>query len=565
MKHHALALLALASLTPGASADERGETSWEHAPSAYKTPAGLVRGGAFIDLILPMPPAAAGLRTDVWGAKLTGPRDPENGLESPDFSYWCMNVQHEQADGKEHMFAVRWPESSVKGHMAWPKSTVVHAVADSPTGPFRVIREIGPGHNVNRYRAKDGTQVLYVNGGGYSAKTVAGPWKPFRFVYDNRGTPSGEMTNHSFTLREDGSVLMISRGGRTWISEDGLKPYRKITDKSAYPPIKGEFEDPVVWRDEVQYHLIVNDWFGRTAFHLRSKDGAHWVWDAGVAYDTTVARRADGSRENWYKFERPQVRQDQYGRATHIYFAVIDTRKDLDRANDGHGSKIIAMPLALQRRLEILNPAPIDAATREIAVRIRAEAGFAPQEEVDTASLRFGAPTEVDFGRGCKPVATRADGADLIVTFEAAGNGFTSADFVGKLLGADRKGALLHGYARIPGQSYAEPMVDAPPVTFTPEGARVIVENFGLTASHPGKATLTVTGADGVRRTVEAAVPAIAPYASAAVTLPVDFQKLGDRAATPVELRLDCGGVPSVQRHTLKSPPAQAESARPTR
>ncbi len=84
-------------------------TSWEHAPTDYQVPPGMVRGGAFIDRILPMP-VENGLRSDVWGGDNVKPRNVDNGLEDPKWSYWCMEVF--PSGGKEHMFAVRWPESS---------------------------------------------------------------------------------------------------------------------------------------------------------------------------------------------------------------------------------------------------------------------------------------------------------------------------------------------------------------------------------------------------------------------------------------------------------------------
>lgn len=74
---------------------------------------------------------------------------------------------------------------------------------------------------------------------------------------------------------------MVCRGGGVWISKDGLSPYMQLTDKRVYPDVEGRFEDPVVWRDELQYHLIVNDWLGRIAFYQRSKDGVHWVTEQG--------------------------------------------------------------------------------------------------------------------------------------------------------------------------------------------------------------------------------------------------------------------------------------------
>ena len=60
--------------------------------------------------------------------------------------------------------------------------------------------------------------VLYANGRAYTAPSLDGPWKDYNLEYDTRGTPSGEMTNHTFTPREDGSLLMVSRGGRVWIN-----------------------------------------------------------------------------------------------------------------------------------------------------------------------------------------------------------------------------------------------------------------------------------------------------------------------------------------------------------
>ena len=77
---------------------------------------------------------------------------------------------------------------------------------------------------------------------------------------------------------------MVCRGGGVWISRDGLSAYRQLTDKRVYPDVEGRFEDPVVWRDSLQYHLIVNDWLGRIAFYQRSKDGLHWVTEQGEAY-----------------------------------------------------------------------------------------------------------------------------------------------------------------------------------------------------------------------------------------------------------------------------------------
>ncbi len=501
---------------------EAEEVSWEHAPSSYIVPEGMVYGGAFIDRILPMP-SDQGLTSSTWGGENVKPRNVRNGLEGPEWSYWCMSVLH-TTDGKEHMFAARWPENSPKGHMTWPNSKIVHAVAESPTGPFIVKEEIGAGHNVKCYQAKDETYVLYAIGRAYSSKSLDGPWTKYDLQYDLRGFSKVAMSNHAFTRREDGSYLMVSRGGHIWVSEDGLKPYKRVTHQSVYPAIPGKFEDPEVWRDEVQYHLIVNDWFGRIAYYLRSRDGIHWVWDSGKAYDVNVARHADGSKESWYKFERPGIRQDALGRATHIYFAVIDSRKDLDMGNDNHSSKIIALPLTVQRRLQVLDEHPITHETREIRLLIRSEDGFKPSLDVDVQSLMFGAPTKIDFGKGCRPLKSETSGTDLIVTFPVEGAGFTAEDYVGKLLGKNMRGEMLYGYARLPGGVSLEPILRArlPLVTSANDGVHTVsavVENFGQVSSVSMPIKLTLKTGGAVVQTLTALIPCIEPYGNVTVKL----------------------------------------------
>ena len=103
--------------------------------------------------------------------------------------------------------------------------------------------------------------------------------------------------------------------------------------------MKGEFEDPVVWRDSLQYHLIVNDWLGRIAFYQRSLDGVHWVTEQGEAYVPGISRHKDGKVENWFKYERAKVYQDKEGRPIQMNFAVIDTIKWEDHGNDHLSSK----------------------------------------------------------------------------------------------------------------------------------------------------------------------------------------------------------------------------------
>ena len=527
--------------------------SWEHEPSEYQPPADLVRGAAFIDRILPMPVGTNGLRADVWGGDNVKPRNVDNGIEDPAWSYWCRSV-HREADGKYHLFGARWPENHPKGFDGWGSSRVYHAIADDPVGPFRVVEpDIGPGHNVTCFRARDGSYLIGVIYNGYIGPTVNGPWTRRPIPFDFRGSHCPDDSNNSYASREDGSVLMINQPGRVWISEDGLKPFRRVTDRhGGHPCAPGIFEDPIIWRDEVQYNVIFNDWYGRTAFYLRSKDGVNWVWDQGIAYDVNVAKHPDGSRERWYKFERPSVLQDQYGRATHIYFAVLDTRKDLDKPSDGHTTKNIALPLVVPRRLEILD-GPSVAGAKTLRVKIRAEPGFAPRTDVDVASLRFGAPSAVDRGRGLMAASSAAAGEDLVVTFAGTTAGFAAEDFVGKLIGADAKGGLLFGFARLPGVSFNEPILDAARPEIDSGRAAFVVENFGMTSSVPGRTTVVLRKPDGaVAGQAEVALPAIPAYGHVRIELPTDLAALEPGGRLEAEYTLAGGGEPFVHRETFQ-------------
>lgn len=487
----------------------------------------LVEGARFIDRFLPMP--AGKLSSDVWGAKEVVPRYVDNGIEDNVRSYWGGNILKDE-DNKYHLYVCGWPENSPKGHMFWPNSTVYHAVCDNSIGPFIIKDTIGSGHNPEAFRLKDGRVVVYVIDGYYLADDLNGPWTRKKFDFDNRDRCIIEgLSNLTFAQREDGSYLMVCRGGGVWISQTGLSPYNQITDKRVYPPVKGEFEDPVVWRDHVQYHLIVNDWLGRIAFYLRSKDGVNWVTDPGEAYLPGVSVHEDGKVENWFKYERIKILQDEYGRAIQANFAVIDTLKNEDLPSDNHSSKNISIPLNPGLLLTVLDTQPVTDKTKAIRVKIAAEKGFNPQTDIDLNSLRFGASTEVNHGRGCKVQSTENDGKDLIVTFDAKGNGITAEEFAPKLIGKTTSGKLLYGYARLPWISYNNPILSARLPVFASDSPdiSVVVENFGQIASAPAVLTLEQLQ-DGNRKAIgQAELTSLAPYGKTNVTLTnkIKFEK----------------------------------------
>ncbi|NQU25983.1 MAG: hypothetical protein HQ567_32240 [Candidatus Nealsonbacteria bacterium] len=491
-------------------------------PTTGGEPEKPVFGGQFMDRFLPMP-LQGRLTDDTWGADSVKPRDVDNGIEDRQWSYWGGNAKL-AADGKYHLYVARWREDHPRGHHAWGGSLVAHAVADRPMGPYRVKDTVGKGHNPEVFRLADGRYVIYVIGGYYIADDVDGPWQREKFEFNPRGRRIiAGLSNLTFARREDGSFLMVCRGGGVWFSKTGISPYYQVTDRRVYPPVPGAFEDPVVWRTNVQYHLIVNDWRGRIAYHLRSRDGIDWKIEPGTAYRPGIAVYEDGTKVDWYKYERPKVLQDEHGRATQMHFAVIDVVKNDDKASDDHSSKHICIPLTVGRLLTLLDKPRITADTKTIRLRIAAEQGFDPHADVDVGSLRFGAAEKVNFGGGCKAIETERSGDDFIITFDAAGSGITEDNFAAKLIGKTSDGKLLFGYARLPWLNYLEPALSACPPSITKQGdgfaIAVEVQNFSQVASTP--APLRIVGHTGDREVELASgtVPALAPFEKTVVEL----------------------------------------------
>ncbi|MCC8089573.1 MAG: glycoside hydrolase family protein [Rikenellaceae bacterium] len=483
----------------------------------------LVAGARFIDRFLPMKGNV--LSSDTWGADGVVPRYIDNGIEDRIWSYWGGNIKKGE-DGKYHLFVCGWLESSPKGHGEWSNSYVFNTVSDNPSGPFRLRNMIGKGHNPEVYQLRDGRYVLYVINGRYITDDVNGKWEYGKFEFNARDRRIIEgLSNLSFAQREDGSYIMVCRGGGIWISEDGLSEYNQITDQRVYPNVEERFEDPVIWRDHIQYHMIVNDWLGRIAFYLRSKNGVNWVVDPGEAYTPGIAVHEDGLIEDWFKFERLKVFQDDLERAIQANFAVIDTLKPQDKPFDNHSSKNISIPLNPGILPTILNEKPITAKTKSIRVKIHAEEGFDPQNDIEIASLRFGASEEVNYGRGCHVVNVENDGKDIIVTFDGKGNGITEDEFAPKLIGKYSDGKMLYGYARLPYVDYLEPILSARAPVFTKENnlwtGKIEVRNFGQISS--GQAVLKIELTHNGKRVKIASisVPALKPYEKTELPLSV--------------------------------------------
>lgn len=309
-----------------------------------------------IDYFQPMP-IRGELSRDAWGAAGVLPRDEKNGLEDPTIKKWCYwdGQILKGPDGKYHMFASRWDQA--KGHGGWGGSAAVHAVSDDVMGPYDdkgmlwPDNQGGKGHNVTALVMPDGRYAVTISetrpGEVFASNSPEGPWESLgRMTVADQ--PKWHASNVTPMLRPDGEYMIVQRSGQIMTSKEIVGPY-KIQGPSIYPKVKGlslkDLEDPVAWYSGSLYHIVVNSWSARKAYHLTSADGiAGWTL-RGLAYDPTTdfLRYTDGTVNHWEKIERPAVFMEN-GHVTHFTFAVLDVPKDQEKGNDRHGSKVIVVP-----------------------------------------------------------------------------------------------------------------------------------------------------------------------------------------------------------------------------
>lgn len=315
---------------------------------------------SLIDYFLPTP-IHGKLATNVWGAPGVLPRDSKNGLEDPAMTQWCYwdGKIIKGPEGKYHMFASRWSE--FKGHSGWRSSVAVQAVSDDVLGPYTdqglcwPDDQNGKGHNVTALQLPDGRYAIVVSetrkGDVFVSKSLNGPWEFLgkMQIATNQFAKLGRMSNVSVMARPDGNFMVIARSGSIWLSKTGILGPYVVQGGSIYPTAKGtplaNLEDPVLWYSGGLYHVVVNSWSAREAYHLTSPNGiTNWTF-RGVAYDPRkdFVRYTDGTVNHWDKMERPGVVMEN-GHVTHFTFAVIDVPKEEEVGKDFHGSKIIVVP-----------------------------------------------------------------------------------------------------------------------------------------------------------------------------------------------------------------------------
>lgn len=483
----------------------------------------LVSGGQYADLFLPTPIVGELESDGIWGVGPVKPRDVQNGIEDNIYRYWGGNPIKGK-DGKYHLAVARWPRGK-----HWQKdSEVVYCVSETPTGPYvlkSIIFEVG--HNPEVLQLPDGSFILHTMWGVYrTADSMAGPWtlskKKMKLVnrgLDNDGRIGANLTTE---LRPDGSIILMKKWGHTAISNNGpAGPYNLVAVDN-YDRQTGYPEDPVIWRSRHQYHCVFNHDQDNQSRHMRSLDGINWINEPGRAYNFEM-HYTDGSTVTWYQIERPKVVQDEYGRPEYMAFGASDNT-DID--GYVHGAKNIVTPMAVEKLISILNKEPITADTKSIRLCIAAEEGFDPIKDLDVNSLRLGSSTVVNYGKGCHAASAKADGQDLIVTFEGD-NGLFYHDYDFKMLGKTKSGDLVFGYALLPQKSATAASLIALPPTVKKGALDFTIENYGLDESKPQEILVYEYTKSG-RRLVEAvSIAPLKPYEGRPISVALKTQANG--------------------------------------
>lgn len=316
------------------------------------------------------------------------PAPMDGGFRMEGYWVWCGSVVKGE-DGRYHMFASRWPKKYPM-HPGWLlASEVVRAVSDVPEGPYRFEEVVLPArgaqywdgrmtHNPSVMKVGDYYVLYYIGSthpfedvpegsevtredprvivlrsnkriGVAISKSVYGPWSRLNSPVLNVRPDHFDnflVSNPAPCQRPDGGMLMVYKT-RSYIAPPYNRPLQgkmqlgvamapgisgPFTAQTEAPLITGdgyELEDPFVWHDGEQYHMMAKDMngkicgekFGGTYSH--SSDGIHWQVEPGLLYYSRKILWDDGIVREMGNLERPFILFED-GKATHLFFATSD-------------------------------------------------------------------------------------------------------------------------------------------------------------------------------------------------------------------------------------------------
>jgi hypothetical protein len=307
------------------------------------------------------------------------------GFAMEDYWVWGSSVVRGD-DSLYHMYVSRWPKN-LPFHPGWMvASEIVHAVSETPEGPYRFSDVALPArgaeywdgrstHNPRILRHKDLYVLFYMGSthpfaeidnpdtlnlsspyatlarankriGIATSKSPFGPWErrddP---VLDTRpGTFYSFLTsNPAPWIEEDGTTTLIFKSRQY---KDGFPfqshmmigvakaksfegPYQVHPEPIFGVDKMGEIEDPFLWKDDQGFHMIAKDQRGTLTgeWHdgvlAHSTDAITWVPDKSPHAYSRVIKWSDGQEIRMGQLERAFLLIED-GKLTHLFFATMD-------------------------------------------------------------------------------------------------------------------------------------------------------------------------------------------------------------------------------------------------
>jgi len=305
------------------------------------------------------------------------PANYENGFRLDGYWVWCgSSIKGD--DGKYHIFASRWSNSTGFSPYWLTNSEIVHAVSDTPAGPYKFSDVALPPRGAEFWdgqmthnpaiRKHGDTYLLYYTGTTYkgarpskenpvaetdalkleahtqeriglaTSKSPYGPWtrldKPILDVVPN-SWEQYLVSNAAPVVMKDGRVMLYYKGvEKLRVHAIGLAiatcPTCEYKRVSAQPLNMGVgAEDPFIWQENGKFKALMLDHEKRYSpnkeiFYAVSDDGLKWRVPRNAIAVSKKVLFADGSVKKMNSTERPHVLIEN-GKPTHVFFATGET------------------------------------------------------------------------------------------------------------------------------------------------------------------------------------------------------------------------------------------------
>lgn len=305
------------------------------------------------------------------------PAKYENGFRMDGYWVWCgSSIKGD--DGKYHIFASRWSNSTGFSPYWLTNSEIVHAVSDSPEGPYKFSDVALPSRGADFWdgqmthnpaiRKSGDTYLLYYTGTTYkgarpsltnpvgetdalkleahrgeriglaTSKSPYGPWKrldkPILDVVPN-SWEQYLVSNAAPVVMKDGKVWLYYKGvEKLRVHAIGLAiadcptcEYKRVSSQPLNMGIGAE--DPFIWQENGKFKALMLDHERRFSpdkeiFYAVSNDGLRWhVPRNAIAVSKNVLFEG-GSVRKMNSTERPHVLIEN-GKPTHVFFATGET------------------------------------------------------------------------------------------------------------------------------------------------------------------------------------------------------------------------------------------------